>query len=60
MYRSAISKLAEEMQRAVERDIDVAAWWRKFAGADKDNLTFFDSFPFPGVVKAAFYQISGR
>jgi cyclase len=60
MYQPASAKSVEEMQKAIAKDMDVAAWRQKFAGDNKDDRDFFDSFSFPGVVKAAFNQMKGR
>jgi glyoxylase-like metal-dependent hydrolase (beta-lactamase superfamily II) len=43
----------DDVQKAVEKDIDVNAWRQRFAGDDKDNRDFFDGFSFPGLVRAA-------
>jgi glyoxylase-like metal-dependent hydrolase (beta-lactamase superfamily II) len=60
LYDPNASKSFEEMQKAVEKDIDVAGWGRKFAGGNQDDLDFFNDFSFSGVVKAAFNKMSGR
>jgi glyoxylase-like metal-dependent hydrolase (beta-lactamase superfamily II) len=59
-YDSNARKSPEDMQKAVEAAIDVAAWRRKFAGDEKDDIDFFNDFSFTGVVKAAYYQMNGR
>jgi len=60
MYDPASSKSAADMQKAVEKDIDVAAWRKKFAGDDKDDADFFNDFSFSGVVTATYQQFRGR
>lgn len=50
----------EKVRAAVEQNVDVAKWRQKFAGTDKDDVEFFDTFSWPGVVTAAHAQIAGR
>jgi cyclase len=59
-YDPNARKSPEDMQKAVEAAIDVAAWRQTFAGDDKDDIDFFNDFAFSGVVKAAYYQMNGR
>jgi cyclase len=44
----------DDVQKAVEKDLDVAAWRKRFGGDEATNRDTFDGFSFPGVVKAAF------
>ena len=60
MYDPASSKSVEDMQKAVEKDIDVATWRKKFAGDDKDDADFFNDFSFSGVIRATYQQFRGR
>jgi hypothetical protein len=50
----------EAVREAVKKAIDVTAWRQKFAGDDKDNRDFFDSFSLPGLVTAAYAEVWGR
>jgi cyclase len=50
----------EPVREAVIRNIDVNAWRQKFAGSDKDNISLFDGFSFPGLVTAAYAEAWGR
>jgi glyoxylase-like metal-dependent hydrolase (beta-lactamase superfamily II) len=50
------SRTLEDVQKAVERNIDLAGWRAKFAGDDPENREFFDGFSFPGLVRAAFAE----
>ncbi len=60
LYDPTASKSVEEMQKAVEKDIDVAGWRQKFAGDNKDDQDFFNDFSFTGTIKAAYNKMSGR
>jgi glyoxylase-like metal-dependent hydrolase (beta-lactamase superfamily II) len=61
VYRLGNSPLnLEAVQKAVLEAIDVAAWRQKFAGDDKDNRDFFDSFSLPGVIRAAYREDWGN
>ncbi len=60
VFQPASNQSVEAMQKAVEKDIDLAGWRQKFAGEDKDNRDFFDDFSFSGVVKAAYYELIGK
>jgi cyclase len=50
----------EAVREAVMKAVDVAAWRQKFAGDDKENRDFFDSFSMPGLVTAAFREAWGN
>jgi cyclase len=50
----------EAVQRAVEQKLKVAEFRRSFAGDDKDNINMFDTFSWPGVIKAAYRETWGR
>lgn len=50
----------EAVREAVHKAVDMAAWRQKFAGDDKDNRDFFDSFSLPGLVTAAYAESWGR
>lgn len=50
----------EPVRAAVLKSIDVQAWRDRFAGKDKDNIDFFDSFSLPGVITAAYAELWGR
>lgn len=49
----------EAVQKAVLNNIDMNAWRQKFAGDDKDNREFFDTFSMPGLIKAAYRESWG-
>ncbi len=46
----------DKVRAEVEKAVNFDAWRQKFAGDDKVDRDFFDSFPHPGVVQAAFAQ----
>jgi glyoxylase-like metal-dependent hydrolase (beta-lactamase superfamily II) len=50
----------EAVREAVRAAIDFNAWRQKFAGDDKDNREFFDTFSAPGLITAAYAQLWGR
>ena len=50
----------EAVREAVNKAIDMTAWRQKFAGDDKDNRDFFDSFSLTGLVTAAYAEVWGR
>jgi cyclase len=50
----------EAIQKAVEKDVNIDELRRSFAGDDKDNISMFDSFSWPGVIKAAYREAWGR
>jgi hypothetical protein len=50
----------EAVREAVMKTLDVAAWRQKFAGDDKENRDFFDSFSMPGLVTAAYREAWGN
>ncbi|HVF91241.1 MAG TPA: MBL fold metallo-hydrolase [Blastocatellia bacterium] len=54
------SRVLDDVQRAVEQAVDMSSWRQRFAGDDKDNREFFDSFSFPGLVKAAYAELWRR
>lgn len=54
------SRNLEKVRAAVEQNVDVARWRKRFAGTDKDDIEFFDSFSWPGLITAAHAQIAGR
>jgi len=43
----------DDVQQAVEKGLDLAAWRQRFAGDDTASRDTFDGFSFPGVVRAA-------
>lgn len=51
---------SDAMEKAVAARIDLAAWRMRFGGAVADNARFFDSFSWPGLIKAAFAEAWGR
>jgi glyoxylase-like metal-dependent hydrolase (beta-lactamase superfamily II) len=46
----------EKAKAEVEKRVNFDAWRRKFAGDSKEDQSFFDGFPRPGVVQAIFSQ----
>lgn len=50
----------EAVREAVMKAVDVAGWRQKFAGDDKENRDFFDSFSMPGLVTAAYREAWGN
>jgi glyoxylase-like metal-dependent hydrolase (beta-lactamase superfamily II) len=50
----------EAVQKGVEEKLNVAELRRSFAGDDKDNINMFDTFSWPGVIKAAYREAWGR
>ena len=50
----------DAVRAGVEQNVDVAKWRKRFAGDNKDDIEFFDTFSWPGVVTAAHAQIAGR
>ncbi len=46
----------EKVRAEVEKSVHFDAWRQKFAGDNKADQDFFDGFPRPGVVQAAFAQ----
>lgn len=46
----------EKAKAEVEKRVNFDAWRQQFAGDSKDDQAFFDSFPRPGVIQAAFAQ----
>jgi cyclase len=50
----------DEVQQSVTAAIDLPKWRKFFAGDDKDNQDFFDSFSYPGLVKAAYAEMWRR
>jgi glyoxylase-like metal-dependent hydrolase (beta-lactamase superfamily II) len=50
---SGSSKL-EEVRAAVLKDVDFHAWRQRFAGDDKDNREFFDSYSMPELITTAY------
>ena len=50
----------DAVREAVMNAIDVGAWRQKFAGYDKENRDFFDSFSMPGLVTAAYREAWGN
>ena len=54
------SRNLEVVREAVKKAIEMNAWRQKFAGDDKDNRDFFDSFSMPGLITAAYAQVWGR
>jgi hypothetical protein len=54
------SRNLEKVRAAVEKNVDFAKWRKYFAGDNKDDIEFFDTFSWPGVVNAAHAQIAGR
>jgi len=60
MYDPACNKTVEDMQKAVEKQVDIALWRRRLAGDDPAAMDLFDGFSLPGVIRAAYYQFKGR
>ncbi len=58
--RGNSSRNLEAVREAVMKAVDVAAWRQKFAGDDKENRDFFDSFSMPGLVTAAYREAWGN
>ena len=54
------SRNLDKVREGVEQNVDVAAWRQKFAGDDKDDREFFDTFSWPGVITAAYAEIWRR
>lgn len=50
------SRKLEDVQKAVQKAIESTPWRQRFAGDDKDNLDFFDTFSLPGLVTAAYAE----
>ena len=50
----------EAVREAVMKAVAVDAWRQKFAGDDKENREFFDSFSMPGLVTAAYREAWGN
>lgn len=50
----------EAVQKGVEQNLNVQALRRSFAGDDKDSINMFDTFSWPGVIKAAYREAWGR
>jgi glyoxylase-like metal-dependent hydrolase (beta-lactamase superfamily II) len=50
----------EKARAEVEKRVNFDAWRQKFAGDDKEDQEFFDGFPRPGIVQAAFAEIWPR
>jgi glyoxylase-like metal-dependent hydrolase (beta-lactamase superfamily II) len=51
----------DTVRDAVLKQLDVAAWRKKFGGDDdKDNAAMFDGFSLPGVITAAFHDMCKR
>ncbi|HEU4412245.1 MAG TPA: MBL fold metallo-hydrolase [Polyangiaceae bacterium] len=50
----------EEVRKAVEQRVDVAAWRQRFAGDDREARDFFDGFSFSGLVTAAYAELWPR
>ncbi len=50
------SRKLDEVQAAVQKGINIESWRQTFAGNDKDDRDFFDSFSFPGLVKASYAE----
>ncbi len=48
------------IRKAVELEVDVKQWRRKFAGDDPDDADFFDSFAWPGLLEAAHAELWPR
>jgi cyclase len=46
----------EEVRAAVLKDVDFDMWRQRFAGDDKDNREFFDTFSKPGLITAAYAE----
>lgn len=51
---------SEKVQKAVLENLDVKSWRQRFAGSDKDNADFFDTFSLPGAITAACAETLGR
>jgi len=60
MYDPAYNKTVEDMQKAVEAQVDIASWRKRLAGDDAEAIDLFDGFSLPGVIRAAYYQFKGR
>ncbi|HKY04282.1 MAG TPA: MBL fold metallo-hydrolase [Blastocatellia bacterium] len=57
VYRAGnSSRKLEDVQKAVRKAMESAPWRQRFAGDDKDNLDFFDTFSLPGLVTAAYAE----
>lgn len=54
------SRNLEDVREAVHKAIDMAQWRQKFAGDDKDNRDFFDTFSLPGLITAAYREAWGN
>jgi glyoxylase-like metal-dependent hydrolase (beta-lactamase superfamily II) len=54
------SRNLDDIQKAVESSLDVAAWRQRFAGDDPDSRDTFDGFSFPGLVRASHAEIWRR
>jgi hypothetical protein len=50
----------EEIKKAVEQHVDVKARRQKFAGDNRNERDFFDSFAWPRVVEAALAEMWPR
>jgi hypothetical protein len=48
------------VQREVLANINVSAFRQQFAGDDKDNRNFFDTFSLPGLITAAYAEALPR
>lgn len=46
----------DKVQQAVQKSIDMEKWRTRFAGKNQTDRDFFDSFSFPGLVKAAYAE----
>ena len=50
------SQKFEEVKEAVQKAIDLESWRKTFAGDNKDDRDFFDSFSLPGLIRASFAE----
>jgi cyclase len=50
----------DEIKKAVERNVDVNAWCKKFAGDDPNVRDFFEVFAWPGLLEAAHAEMWPR
>jgi len=50
----------DEIKGAVEKNVDMKAWQRKFAGDDPGEQEFFEVFSWPGLLEAAHAEMWPR
>ena len=53
-------KRFDQIKKSVEQKVDKKAWCRRFAGDDRSEAEFFESFSWPGLLESMHAELWPR